>query len=313
MGVVCEGKLAGDHLETVARATDGVSLEHANVAGVATVKLSEGWIDSRSWFDEVDPGRPWLHLRGEAVHIAGDLPCGVKALTFEEHHGIPVEVAYDFSDEQLAELVRRGLYRTGFAPEETLVAELVQFPVFVEVSSVAPTAQNDVPVLFVDIEDRCALVATQDDCDTDFVAAFPDFSTVEQVAQDEDSDIDDLFDGVTFDEDDDLFAEPVAEDAAALPAAETEAEAGEETTIQTETPVDEHEQSLLERYKAIRSRVDAQMSTDAPETVSEPSDEVSEQSATAPAAPSASTQADDIFTDDDTAPDTSGSSGYDPA
>lgn len=201
--MITPGKTMDDHLMTVTHslADDAVTHEEG-IPCEGSILFSKAFMASRSWLDDEAPGRPYMHMVGECLSLRGNLPHGVSQLNFEEHHGIPVDILYEFSDEQLAGLVSKGLYSKGFKCPDILTGDsFIDMPVYVDVAAVSPDVNASVPILFADIENRKAITTDMQACGYDFAEYFE-----QAVPSEEEEDTLD-FDTMSLEDEDELFAD----------------------------------------------------------------------------------------------------------
>lgn len=201
--MITPGKTMDDHLMTVTHSLADNDVTHEEgIPCEGSILFSKAFMASRSWLDDEAPGRPYMHMVGECLSLRGNLPQGVSQLNFEEHHGIPVDILYEFSDEQLADLVSKGLYTKGFKCPDILTGDsFIDMPVYVDVAAVSPDVTASVPILFADIENRKAIITDMQACGYDFAEYFE-----QAVPPEEEEDALD-FDTMSLDDEDELFAD----------------------------------------------------------------------------------------------------------
>jgi hypothetical protein len=111
--------------------------------------------------------RPYLHLNGElrSVRPHQRLPYGVDEVTFPVGGGEAVDVFYEFDDDQLAQLTRKGYFSPGFSLPEQVTGIEWELPATVDALVLAPEGDPvtsasdapDVPVVFVRVHDLGSL------------------------------------------------------------------------------------------------------------------------------------------------------------
>lgn len=235
--MITPGKTMDDHLMTVTHSFADEDVTHEEgIPCEGSILFSKAFMASRSWLDDEAPGRPYMHMVGECLSLRGNLPQGVSQLNFEEHHGIPVDILYEFSDEQLADLVSKGLYTKGFKCPDILTGDsFIDMPVYVDVAAVSPDVTTSVPILFADIENRKAITTDMQACGYDFAEYFEQAVTPEE----EEDALD--FDTMSLDDEDELFAD----------------ERGKHQSEPVEKPkeLSAEEKALRERYEDIHDHV----------------------------------------------------------
>lgn len=177
---------------------------HSNAEGVpceGNVYASNVFLAANSWQDTENPGRPYMHIMGECREIKGMMPYGVTELTFEEGKGIPVDIFYEFSDDELSDMVKKGLFKPGFKCPEEMYTNVLEMPLTCNFTAVAPQPGSDVPILFADIANKQYIVTNSEDCGY----AFGDYFK-EAVAPEVE---DEFLDFADVDVEDDLLEQPV--------------------------------------------------------------------------------------------------------
>lgn len=153
------GKTMNDHLADVARQfPEGSFTDMQDVECNADIYPSQVFLEFRTGFDRENPHRPYMHIMGECrgIRKADGTPLygDVTELSFEENAGIEVDVFYEFSDDELADMVKKGMYHRGFECPDIIRESELEIPVYCELRVVEPQFEGDVPILFANIEDR---------------------------------------------------------------------------------------------------------------------------------------------------------------
>ena len=108
--------------------------------------------------------RPYLHLRGEIAELVPDedqaLPYGIESLPYRSGSMPQYSVFYEFTDEQLADLVDKGFYSKEFEPPQDMTELVWPLPGTVDYLVVYPESFEDVPVVFAQVQNRHDLVLT---------------------------------------------------------------------------------------------------------------------------------------------------------
>ena len=194
------------------------------------IHVSKAYLSANSWYDRKNPGRPYMHIVGECRSIRGKMPYGVTKLTFKEGGGIPVDIFYEFSDDEISGMVKKGLYRPGFKCPEEIRTNVLDMPITCNFIVVAPQKGSNVPILFADIADKHNIVTNSDDCGYVFGDYFKEAEEPEVE--------DDFLDFADIELEDDLFEQP--ED-------DKVEEAVEEPEPVEETEIDKHYDAIHER------------------------------------------------------------------
>lgn len=194
------------------------------------IYVSKAHLNANSWYDHKNPGRPYMHITGECRSIRGKMPYGVTKLTFKEGKGIPVDIFYEFTDDEISGMVKKGLYRPGFECPEEIYGNVLDMPITCNFIVVAPQEGSSVPILFADIVDKHNIVTNSDDCGYVFGDYFKEAKEPEAE--------DDFLDFADIELEDDLFEQP--ED-------DKVEEAVEEPEPAEETEIDKHYDAIHER------------------------------------------------------------------
>lgn len=128
------------------------------------IYASSVFLGANSWYDKENPGRPYMCIIGECRSIKGRLPYEVTELTFEEGKGIDVDIYYEFSDDELANMVKKGLFKPGFKCPEEMYSNVLEMPITCNFTVVAPQTDTNVPILFADIANKQHIVTNSKDC-----------------------------------------------------------------------------------------------------------------------------------------------------
>ena len=194
------------------------------------IHVSEAYLNANSWYDDKNPGRPYMHITGECRSIRGKMPYGVTKLTFKEGKGIPVDILYEFSDDEISGMVKKGLYRPGFECPEEIYTNTLDMPITCNFIVVDPQKGSNVPILFADIVRKHHIVTNSDDCGYVFGDYFKEAKEPEVE--------DDFLDFADIELEDDLFEQP--ED-------DKVEEVVEEPEPAEETEIDKHYDAIHER------------------------------------------------------------------
>lgn len=136
------------------------------------ITVTNAYMGANSWYDRNNPGRPYMHLVGECDSIRGDMPYGVSELTFENTKGIPVDFIYEFTNDELANLVQKGLYSRGFACPDILYQSVMEMPITCDLTVVRPQMSGDIPIIFVDIKNKEHILTNSEQSQYDITSYF---------------------------------------------------------------------------------------------------------------------------------------------
>lgn len=209
---------------------------HSNMEGVpceGNIHASNVFLGANSWQDKENPGRPYMHIMGECLGIKGYMPYGVTELTFEEGKGIPVDIFYEFTDDELSSMVKKGLFKPGFTCPEEMYTNVLEMPIVCNFTAVAPQNGSKVPILFADIADKQYIVTNSEDCGYTFGDYFKE--AVAPTVEDE------FLDFMDIEVTDDLLEQP-------------EEDKSEDVVIHYEPT--EAEKEVAKHYGAIHKRVE---------------------------------------------------------
>lgn len=136
------------------------------------ITVTNAYMAANSWYDRENPGRPYMHLVGECDSIRGDMPYGVSELTFENTKGIPVDFIYEFTNDELANLVQKGLYSRGFACPDILYQSVMEMPITCDLTVVRPQMSGDIPIIFADIKNKEHILTNSEQSQYDITSYF---------------------------------------------------------------------------------------------------------------------------------------------
>lgn len=136
------------------------------------ITVTNAYMGANSWYDRDNPGRPYMHLVGECDSIRGDMPYGVSELTFENTKGIPVDFIYEFTNDELANLVQKGLYSRGFACPDILYQSVMEMPITCDLTVVRPQMSGDIPIIFADIKNKEHILTNSEQSQYDITSYF---------------------------------------------------------------------------------------------------------------------------------------------
>ncbi len=228
--------LMTDHLGEVASSLDASeSIVVENLPVMGDVSTSAAYLEYRAATDPEAPHRPYLHIIGQVDEVRGDFPHGVTTATVT--NGVPVDIFYEFTDKELADMTMKGMYRRGFeAPAELLRYPMVDLPMACNVQAFMEE-QSGIPIMFIEIVDAHEMVMDRAASGYTLGDYFK-----EPVAQvDFDSQFDSQFDTIDvskfdFDNAFKSFEQPVAE-------------------VEAEPELTDEQRALIEHYVNVNQRV----------------------------------------------------------
>ncbi|GAA3138821.1 hypothetical protein JOF29_000249 [Kribbella aluminosa] len=142
--------------------------------------------------------RPYLHLHGElrSVRPHQQLPYGVDEVTFPIGGSEPVDVFYEFDDQQLVQLAQKGYFSPAFNLPEHVTGIDWELPATIDALVLAPSGDTtlvttpesapDVPVVFVRVHGLGSLDVDLESSGYDITEYFADHSTTADSRHDQD-------------------------------------------------------------------------------------------------------------------------------
>lgn len=228
--------LMTDHLGEVASSLDASeSIIVENLPVMGDVSTSTAYLEYRAATDPEAPHRPYLHIIGQVDEVRGDFPHGVTTATVS--NGVPVDIFYEFTDKELADMTMKGMYRRGFeAPVELLRYPMVDLPMACNVQAFMEE-QSGVPIMFIEIVDAHDMV--MDRASSGYTLG--DYFKEPVVQNDFDAQFDSQFDTIDvskfdFDNAFKSFEQPVAEE-------------------ESEPELTDEQRALIEHYVNVNQRV----------------------------------------------------------
>ncbi len=107
--------------------------------------------------------RPYLALSGRVEKLLGDFPQGVTELKFDVADQPKFIGVYDFAQDELQELVGKGLYTSTFEVPDELTDQNTYFEIDMDAEvSVVTSLEDDVPVVLANVIDINNMVLTRD-------------------------------------------------------------------------------------------------------------------------------------------------------
>lgn len=123
--------------------------------------------------------RPHLQLVGQVISVRTpqvELPYDVTEMEFSPGTGPKVNALYSFSNEQLAELVRKGYFEQGFVAPPSMVGIPWELPLSTRAVFVLPDGNDEPPVVFLDFKDLASLSLDEKQSGYDLAAYFPEIA-----------------------------------------------------------------------------------------------------------------------------------------
>lgn len=155
--------------------------------------------------------RPRLHLQGRLQKLEAptvELPYGVQEMEFHSDHGPLADAFYEFTAKQLARLALKGYFESGFEIPSAMTGIEYVLPATARMMFVAPSASDEPPVLFVEVENINALMVSEMSSGYDLSAYFPDMLAALQTQRDlHAGQREAVVEGVDFTQERDLFAD----------------------------------------------------------------------------------------------------------
>lgn len=149
-----QGKSYEDHLYRVSkRWSDDDKIIERNVPCEADIFVTDAELRFRNETDVDNPNRPYLFLSGRCQGINCGLPFGIDTVGLTENNTIPTDFYYEFTDEELSSMVLKGMYRSGFKCPDIFFDNNFTLPVNCDFEILPPQSEEDVPVVFVNVND----------------------------------------------------------------------------------------------------------------------------------------------------------------
>lgn len=123
--------------------------------------------------------RPYLHLTGELRSVTphDGLPYGISQVTYSAGRGEKVDAFYEFDDQQMVALARKGYFNSVFSvPEDRLTGVEWELPARMDALVLAPADEQDAPVIFVRVHDIGNLEVGLESSQYDLTDYFDDVS-----------------------------------------------------------------------------------------------------------------------------------------
>lgn len=161
-----------------------------------SIAINSAYIDYRSEYDPKFPRRPYLHIKGKCEGVYNPTSQSNKFndiyfIEFDDEARLPVDVFYEFDDEELALLAKKGMYRRNFREPDIFDRDTLTVHSLCDITSYDIKGDND--LLFVNLKNPKNLETTGELCNyyfarefSDVIAKAPLLDTVEKNQEKED-------------------------------------------------------------------------------------------------------------------------------
>lgn len=104
--------------------------------------------------------RPYLQLQGHINSISGDMG-DIQRIIFNDDDTIinprlapQVSFEYELSNDELADLSKKGLFDSDFEVPDLFQGTILQLPLDCRINHIQPITESDSPILFVDVKNQ---------------------------------------------------------------------------------------------------------------------------------------------------------------
>lgn len=149
---------------------------YRGVPMVANAEISNAFLAFRSPYDVQHPNRPYLHLMGYLDDVEGNMPYDITK--FVPKHRPYSDIIYEFSNNELANLVDKGLYERDFKVPDKLATAKLKIPVTCDFALVKPDKEANTVLVYGKIKNAENLAISSKN--TDYVFA-NDFEKAESL------------------------------------------------------------------------------------------------------------------------------------
>ena len=155
-----------------------------NVPMSAVINTDTAFLAFRSPWDRDYPNRPYLHILGSLQQLNGTLPYDITGI-YTQHNTTRVDAFYEFTNEQLSDLVKKGLYERGFEVPEQIKESQLEVDVNCDFKIIKPDkARNvDFPIVFAQVNNLRNLQLTQENSGYDLAEYFEKAKTLDHSYQ----------------------------------------------------------------------------------------------------------------------------------
>lgn len=130
---------------------------------IANVDVTSAFLAYRDPYDAHGACRPYMQISGKCTSLSGIMPLDVTELDFDNNNGIRVTYCYEFSDEELADMTLKGLFRPNFKVPDIIYDNILELPVVCDFHAVVPE-KGEHPILFANITNRHNMVIDSESC-----------------------------------------------------------------------------------------------------------------------------------------------------
>lgn len=149
---------------------------YRGVPMVANAEISNAFLAFRSPYDVQHPNRPYLHLMGHLHDVEGNMPYNITK--FVPKRRPYSDIIYEFSNNELANLVDKGLYERDFKVPDKLTTAKLKIPVTCDFALVKPDKEANTVLVYGEIKNAENLAISSKN--TDYVFA-NDFEKAESL------------------------------------------------------------------------------------------------------------------------------------
>ena len=166
------GKTTDDHLYNVA-CNRYNNMLHRQMDCDVSVTITDANLCYNSVFNKEAPARPYMHMTGTChgfTVLDEESPYNIREVSFDDKRGISLDMYYEFSDEELSEMVLKGLFRKGFTCPDIIKHNTLSLPLVCDFHILEPTQEDDmnIPIVFADVCSRHSIQLTRDNCGYSF-------------------------------------------------------------------------------------------------------------------------------------------------
>ena len=130
---------------------------------VANVDVMSAFLAYRDPYDVHGACRPYMQISGKCTSLSGIMPLDVTELDFDNNNSMKVTYCYEFSDEELADMTLKGLFRPNFKVPDIIYDNILELPVVCDFHAVVPE-KGEHPILFANIINRHNMVIDSESC-----------------------------------------------------------------------------------------------------------------------------------------------------
>lgn len=143
-GLVIQDALSMSVLNSDMEVVTKENIKCEAIVRMDTIYLQEERIQSKV-------SRPYLHMSGYAHEIRGKFDDNVNSLKFNSDNKIRVSYNYRFNNDELADLVLKGLYEPGFRTPSEFLASSMELPITCD-AKVVRGDESNYPIVIVNVK-----------------------------------------------------------------------------------------------------------------------------------------------------------------